>query len=104
MNTTDAYIEQLIAARILSPGARTMHPQDALDQYNEANGLEGGESGYLIHPDVVETTVTIDGRQHKGWGYRHNPHVSTTERPNLKLMQGIDRVSCELGATILGRI
>lgn len=100
MTTNDTYIEQLITAGVLSPAARAMHPQAALDQYNEANALEVGEDGYLIHPDVVETTVTIDGREHKGWSYRKNPHVNTTERPDLRLLQGVDRVSRELGATI----
>lgn len=100
MSTTDSYIEDLIQQGTLSPGARGIHPQDALDQYNEANALTVDDEDFLIHPDVVETTLTIDGKSRRGWAYRYNPQVSS-DSPNLKMLEGCDRLSRNLGARIL---
>lgn len=99
---TDTYIENLITAGVLTPAARTMHPQDALTQYNEANALGVDDEGFLIHPDLTETTITTgDGRERRGWALRSNPQA-TTDTPNLKLLQGTDRISRHLGAQLLG--
>ncbi|MGP6175479.1 hypothetical protein [Corynebacterium sp. A21] len=100
MTTTDRYIETLVQKSILSPAARSMHPQDALDQYNEAHGLTVNDEDFLIHPDVVETTIEINGETRRGWAYRSNRQVSS-DTPDLKMLQGCDRLSRELGARIL---
>lgn len=51
-STISSWTERLIAARILSPGARSMTPEAAAEQYNAANALEPGDPDYLVAPVV----------------------------------------------------
>lgn len=48
------------------------------------------DTGYLIHPDLIETTTT-----RRAWRRRTHPHV-TVDTPNLKLAQGADTLSRNL--------
>ena len=49
-DTISSWTERQIAAGVLSPGARSMTPQDAADQHNAANDLEPGHPDYLVAP------------------------------------------------------
>lgn len=93
---TDPYIKQLVKALVLPEEARDMYPQDALDAYNDAHDLHVGDDGYLIHPDVVETTQVIDGVQRRAWTLQANRNV-TADKPCLRRLQGIDRAGSDLG-------
>lgn len=48
--TISSWTERHIAAGVLSPGARSMTPQAAAEQYNAANALEPGDPDYLVAP------------------------------------------------------
>ncbi|MGC0363820.1 antirestriction protein [Rhodococcus sp. 27YEA15] len=50
MTDTNAWIENLIAAGVLSPGARGMGAQAAADQHNQANALWPDDAGFLVPP------------------------------------------------------
>lgn len=90
MANDDQYIQNLVTAHVLPASAINVHPQDALDAYNTRNNLTLNDTGYLIHPDLIETTTT-----RRAWRRRTHPHV-TVDTPNLKLAQGADTLSRNL--------
>lgn len=101
MSNTERFIEDLIQQGILSPAAREMDPQAALDQHNDAHALTPEDADFLVHPDVAQTTFEVDGHERAGWGYRGNPHVSA-DTPDVNMLRGCDKLSRELGALIFG--
>lgn len=53
----DPWVERLIAAGQLSPGARGLTREDAASQYNEANGLIPADVDYLYTPTQAATAA-----------------------------------------------
>lgn len=99
MATSDQYIHTLVTAHVLPASAINLHPHDAFDAYNTRNNLTLNDDGYLIHPDLIETATTHDGNTRRAWRLRTNPHV-TVDTLNLKLAQGADTLSRNLGNLI----
>ncbi|OBA40796.1 hypothetical protein [Gordonia sp. 852002-51296_SCH5728562-b] len=59
MTTTiaDPWIERLIAAGRLGPGARGMSREDAAHQFNETNALDPADDGFLYTPGQAQATA-----------------------------------------------
>lgn len=61
MTNISSWTERQIAARKLSPGARSMTPEAAAEQYNAANALEPGDPDYLVAP-ILRQAPAASGR------------------------------------------
>lgn len=53
----DPWIERLIAAGQLAPGARGLTRADAAAQYNEVNALDPSDDDYLYAPDQASVAA-----------------------------------------------
>lgn len=94
--TEREFVESLIATGVLSPAARGMDVQQVINQHNETNALSPGDTGFLVHPDLMATTIETATGSIGGWALRSNPSA-TCDTPDIHRLRGTDRISRRLG-------